>query len=974
MNKNIYAKKEEEILKFWSDNDIFKKSIEQKSPEAQYVFYDGPPFATGLPHYGHILSSVIKDLIPRYQTMKGMRVDRRWGWDCHGLPIETITEKKLNISGKKQIEETGIDVFNETAKGLVLNYVQDWKSTIERVGRWVDFDNSYKTMDSTYMESVWWTLKNLWDKGLIYESRKVLMYCPRCETPVSNAEIAMDNSYKDVTELSLTVKFKLKNPEKLDFPGNTYVLAWTTTPWTLPANVALAVGRDIDYSLIDYNGENIILASELISKNIKGDFELVRQLKGQDLIGLEYDPLYFIDKVSKNSNAWKIYGADFVTIEDGTGVVHVAVIYGEDDCNLGKENNLPEVPLLDSSAHFNEDSPELLQGLFYKKAQVKIIEDLRSRKVVFKEDDFDHSYPFCWRCESPLIYNAISSWFIDIQSKKQLLIDENEKINWFPGNLKHGRFLNILQTAPDWNISRNRYWATVLPFFKCTNKECHEVQCIGSVAELKEKSLNFSEVFKSSEVNEIDLHRQFVDKIELKCEKCSSKMKRIPEVIDCWVESGSMPFAQMHYPFENKEVFESKYPGQFIGEYIAQTRAWFYYMHVLGVLNFGEISFENVSVTGNILAEDGTKMSKSKGNFPNPLDIIDQYGVDALRFYLMSSVVMQAENISFNETDLREVYNKVINIIYNISNYYKIYDGEINKTDFDYNKLSLIDKWAISRLTRAVKNCTESLDRYDTVRYCREIKTIVDEVSTWWLRRSRDRFKKGGEDAEIAFSTLRYILKSISKLVAPVIPFAAENLWLSIMESEAESVHLADWEKVIEEYLDEDLESQMTYAMEIVEQGHAIRAANSLKVRQPLKSISFEKKNLSSEVIKIILEELNIEEIIDLDQINKKLSSASGAVVIEGEIDDRLKSLGNIREIVRSIQDSRKKNGMKQGELALARYSSDSKDACNFITENKDVIKEQASLQSMEEGEVTPEGSSTAKIFGTTVYIETSKK
>src|SRR3989338_1464422 len=634
-------KNELEILKFWQDNKIFERSVSERFEKKPYVFYDGPPFATGLPHYGHILGSVIKDLIPRYQTMKGYRVRRRWGWDCHGLPIENLVEKELEVSGKKQIEEKlGVEKFNDTCRSKVLLYTKEWKKMVDRIGRWVEFDNSYKTMDSTYMESVWWALKTIWNKGLIYEGRKVLMYCPHCETPVSKAEVAMDDSYKDITEEAVVVKFSIFNFQ-FSIPNDkpVYILAWTTTPWTLPGNVALAVGEDIDYVLVEVDGENLILAKDRVETVMRDKrYEIRDRMKGSDLVGLEYEPLFDIPAIRETGKkAWYVTAADFVTTEEGTGVVHTAVVYGGDDYNLGLKIGLPVVPLLNDAGHFNEFAPELIRGQYFKKSEKLIKEDLENRGLLFARENHTHSYPHCWRCGTQLFYNAISAWFIDIQKIKKRLIKLNEKINWFPEHLKHGRFLNILETAPDWNISRNRYWATPLPFWRCDGEGCGKVVCVGSVEELKKIAVNFEEVYGGKKVEEMDLHKHLMDKIKLKCDKCGGEMSRTPEVIDCWVESASMPFAEWHYPFENKAVFEKRFPGQYIGEYIAQTRAWFYYMHVMATLLFDNISFENVVCTGTILNDKGEKLSKSKLNYTDPWVIIEQYGVDALRYYLMTS-------------------------------------------------------------------------------------------------------------------------------------------------------------------------------------------------------------------------------------------------------------------------------------------------------------------------------------------------
>lgn len=958
--KNKYVQIEEEILNFWKENKIFELSISTRPENSPYVFYDGPPFATGMPHYGHILSSVIKDLIPRYYTMKGRRVRRRWGWDCHGLPIETLVEKKLQISGKKQIEQKGMDVFNQTARSMVLEYASHWKSMVDRIGRWVEFDDSYKTMDTTYMESVWWALKTLWDKKLIYEGRKVLMYCPRCETPVSNAEIQMDNSYKDIEEESVYVKFKLKAGQKFgkgyETNDSAYMLAWTTTPWTLPANVALAVGKDIAYTVLRIKGseESYILASALVEKVFDGrEVETIHNdLKGHDLEGLFYEPLYEVPAVVNSGNkAWYVAEADFVTVEDGTGVVHTAVIYGEDDYALGLRRGLPQIPLLDSAAKYNEEAPEFLRGKFIKNAEVEIIGDLDKRNLLFKKEKYSHSYPFCWRCDSPLIYNAVSAWFIDIQKNKRKLISENENINWFPENLKHGRFLNILETAPDWNISRSRYWATPLPFFKCA--KCGEVECIGSVNELRDRSSNFDEVYPDFEIDDdgivkndskIDLHRPYIDRVKLGC-KCGAKMDRVEEVIDCWVESASMPFAEWHYPFENKNVFEGRYPGQFIGEYIAQTRAWFYYMHVIGVLLFDKVSFENVVATGTILSESGEKLSKSKRNFKDPNIIIDQYGSDALRFYLMTSVVMQADNLFFNEKDLRDTYNKIINLIHNIVKFYEIYTASDDDVSCKaaQDSTNILDRWIISRIGSTLDEVTRELEAYNTVRSGRAIKEFVDDLSTWWLRRSRDRFKDGTE----AVCVLRFTIMNLVKMIAPFTPFIAEYAYQKVKTKDDElSVHLATYPVVNDFVIDKKLEEQMVIARKIVELGHSIRTGNSVKVRQPLSKISFNNEFDQDDYKEIILNELNILEYSSSENMkDPKMAENNGLkVAIDIYIDENLSRMGDIREIVRAIQSLRKKSGRRAGEKLVLAFSTDKDEIKKLLEENRVEISKATDL------------------------------
>lgn len=986
--KNKYAQIEEEILEFWRSEKIFDRSIAERDEASPYVFYDGPPFATGLPHYGHILSSVIKDLVPRYFTMQGKRVRRRWGWDCHGLPIETLVEKKLNISGKKEIERIGVDVFNATARSMVLEYASAWKEMVDRIGRWVEFDDSYKTMDATYMESVWWALQRLWDKGLIYEGRKVLMYCPRCETPVSNAEISMDNSYKDVTEETVVAKFKLKPGQKFgkgyETKNSAYILAWTTTPWTLPGNVALAVGREIKYTALREKGiEGLyILASDRVSEVFKNkEIEIVHDdIIGADLDGLCYEPLYEIEAVKNSgSKAWYVATADFVTTEEGTGVVHTAVIYGEDDYNLGLKLNLPQVPLLDSSGHFNGDAPDFLRGKYYKEAERDIKSNLEERNLLFAREQYTHSYPFCWRCESPLIYNAISAWFINIQSNKEQIISLNEKINWYPEYLKHGRFKNILETAPDWNISRNRYWATALPFWKC--KECQKTECMGSVKQLRERAENFDEVYPDHGLGEdglvknhsgLDLHKPYIDDVVLRCE-CGGEMRRIEEVIDCWVESASMPFAEWHYPFENKDAFESRYPGQFIAEYIAQTRAWFYYMHVMGTALFDSISFENVVATGTILNEKGEKLSKSKNNFTDPNIIIDRYGADSLRFYLMTSVVMQADNLFFNEKDLRDIYNKVINLFFNIVKFYEIYkeDSEV-AGELDEERLSILDRWIFSRFSSVIEAISGELGQYNTVKSGRQIKELIDDISTWWLRRSRDRFK----DDKNTLVVLRIIIENLAKITAPFIPFTAEYAWRRVRsDGDPASVHLCEYPSASLFKKDESIESKMSVARKIVESGHALRAQQQVKVRQILRSLYFDYDFADQEFVKIITDELNIMNFSQISEMAdpQKIENQDFVLTIDFSLDDELKQLGDVREMTRAIQSFRKSSGMKAGDKVRILFSTNDDGIREFIDKYHGQISSASDVEEISEGNVDEKTAFKVDLFSGSALIAISE-
>ena len=980
-------KNELDILEFWNKHDIFKKSVEERPENKPYVFYDGPPFATGLPHYGHILSSVIKDVVPRYWTMKGYRVRRRWGWDCHGLPIESLIEKELQVSGKKQIEDNiGVDQFNEACQSKVLLYTKEWKKMVDRIGRWVEFDNAYKTMDATYMESVWWALKTIWDKELIYEGKKVLLYCPRCETPVSKAEVAMDNSYKDVTEEAVIVKFRLQTSDfrlqiLKNVGGPIYFLAWTTTPWTLPGNVALAVGKNIEYILIESEGSYYIVAKERVSDVFQGrEYAVVEECYGKDLVGLEYEPLFDMPKMKESGKkAYFVAEGDFVTTDEGTGIVHTAVMYGEDDYNLGVAIDLPMVPMLDQAGHYNDVAPQFVQGQYYKKAEKLIKKNLEDRGLIFSKQQNTHSYPHCWRCDTPLIYNAISAWFINIQNIKQRLIELNKKINWYPDHLKEGRFLNILETAPDWNISRNRYWATPLPFWKhvtpplaspSTGGEegtCNNVVCIGSVAELKEKAVNFDDVFSTDNVEELDLHKQYADKIVLRCNACGGDMKRIPEVIDCWVESGSMPFAEFNYPFENKDVFEARFPGQYIAEYIAQTRAWFYYMHVVAVLLFDNISFENVVTTGTIMNEKGEKLSKSKQNYTDPWIIIKEYGVDALRYYLMTSVVMQAENLFFSDREVRDVYNKIVNILWNVVEFYSMYEttNSTKDTKLKFGALHILDQWILARLNELVREVTMHMDAYDTVRAGRPIKEFIDDLSTWYVRRSRDRFKSDNEEERAAaFATLRQVLLTLSKVMAPFTPFLAEKMYQIVGRQTSDvrrqtqlSVHLETWPEATPALFDEDVLQKMKLVRKIVEMGLSSRKEAGMKVRQPLSIFAITVPGLQH-YHDIIADELNVKEVIIENDVTGLPGKWVGretpevSVALNVDITPELEKEGLVREIVRAINMLRKEQKLTIHDTAIVRYQTDDDLLHQVFQDYADAIQKQVVASGIIESDV----------------------
>jgi isoleucyl-tRNA synthetase len=953
--KSFFPELEEEVLRFWDKAKIFEQSVEREAPQGDYVFYDGPPFGTGEPHYGHILSSVSKDVVPRYWTMRGFRVERKWGWDCHGLPIENIIEADLKISGKKQIEKMGVDKFNEACRTRVLEYADIWDVMIRRIGRWVDFKNSYKTMDLTYMESVWWGFKELWKKDLVYEGKKVLLYCPRCETPISNFEVAMDNSYKDVTETSVYVKFKLTGAkEKLGIDGNVYVLAWTTTPWTLPGNVALAVGEKIEYYIAEIkensienlnlkNGDFVIFAKDLkapanspiqaldfrpnppsltVNRYIYGsgaeliEFINIKTVTGQQLLNynLEYEPLFDVKAQEKeNAKGYYVVAGDFVTTEDGTGIVHIAPAYGEDDYKLGLKYSLPVISTLDEKGHFTNTVPQL-EGQYFKKANVSVIEYLDQRKLLFAKQETTHSYPHCHRCETPLYYNAIPAWFINIDKIRKRMLELNEKINWYPDNLKLGRFTKGIEQAPDWNISRNRYFATPIPIWRCG--KCSEMEVVGSIDELKEKS-------GAAEVN--DIHNHHIDHLVWQCGKCGGEMQRIKEVFDCWVESGSMPFAQLHYPFENKEKFEDNFPAQFISEYISQTRAWFYVTHVLSSALFDSNAFENVVTTGVILNEKGEKMSKSKKNFPDPNKLIDEYGADALRYYLMNSSVMHADNLFFNEKEVMEVFRKINMILWNVYKFYEMYaeavespaspaGGRKSKVESD----NILDRWIIARLNQLIAEVTKQMNGYDLLRSVRPISDFINDLSTWYLRRSRDRFKSDDQaDKKAALETTAFVLIGLSKVMAPFMPFIAEQIWQkgtgNNFQNDNKSVHLEAWPESYD--FDKAIIRQMNLIRKIVEAGLAARDAVGIKIRQPLPYFSisnlffneiYGSNDQGFEQVKkeiepfmgLVKDELNILEI------------RFGADELGTELTEELKLDGVRRELVRSINNLRKNAGL----------------------------------------------------------------
>ncbi len=922
---------EEEVLKHWDDTDAFKKSVEQRPSNKPYIFYDGPPFATGLPHYGHLLASTIKDVVPRYWTMKGYKVERVWGWDCHGVPIENMIEKELDLKGgKKGIEEMGIGKFNQACRSAILRFDKDWEVIIKRLGRWVDFKNSYKTMDNTYMESVWWAFAQLHNKGLVYEGRKVILYCPRCATPLSNFEIAMDNSYKDVEDNSVYVKFRATDNKN----KNEYFIAWTTTPWTLPGNVALAVDEKAEYAQVTYNDELLWVAKDLVEKVFAGDaVQIKHTVKGKELVNRAYEPLYtYMPTEGKKSHY--IAAADFVSLTDGTGIVHTAAIYGEDDYKLAQQIDLPCVPTLDDQGRFVPFVTPLA-GVFYKKAENWVIEDLTKRNLMYSAQKTTHSYPFCYRCSTPLYFSAVPAWFINVQKLKKDLVAQNQSINWYPDFLKHGRFGKGLETAPDWNISRSRYWGTPMPVW--VGEKTGKKRVLSSYEELQQWAVDPAQVAQLK-----DYHREFLDDLELWIDDAKTeKGKRIPDVFDCWVESGSMPYASMHYPFENKEKFEASYPAQFISEYIAQTRAWFYTLHVLSVGLFNKPSFQNAVTTGTILAADGAKMSKSKKNYPDPMLLINKHGVDSLRLYMMSSTVMKADNLNFSEDAVNEMRKKVFGIWWNVFAFYKLYADQSVSASLPAKITHVMDQWMVSRMNRLVRDVTQFMDAYDVVNASRVLIGFVDEMSTWYLRESRERLRDKSSNQE-ASKVFGWMLLTLAKLFAPIAPFFPELIYQHMEQAKFESVHLEQWPVADIELINDELESQMEIIKKGAEEILSERKSKNIRVRQPLSSASLATTSVipSDQLIDILRQETNV----DTFKWVKDVDANKYLIDLDINLTPDLLARGEMREVMRTIQDLRKEAGVAFDQLVTVQLP-------DWPKQFEDEIKKKTLVKELTRGE-----------------------
>ncbi len=1098
IEKSALAAREDVILDFWQKNNIFEKTLQKESPKGNFIFYDGPPFATGLPHFGHILPTTMKDVIPRYKTMRGFNVPRRWGWDCHGLPIENLIEKELSLKNKKDIEDYGIDKFNQAARGSVLRYADQWKEIIPRLGRWVDMDNDYRTMNWQYSESVWWSFKKLFDNERVYEGFKSMHICPRCGTTLSNFEI--NQGYKDITDISAYVKFEL-----VDEAG-TFVLAWTTTPWTLPGNVALAVNPEIEYVKAEKDGAKYILAKSLVEKVLKENFQILENFLGTALIGKSYKPVfdYYQTLPLKNAEGkalvektgWKIYGADFVTLEDGTGVVHIAPAFGEDDLRLGQNENLPFVQHVDFEGKFKNEVADFAgQSVKPKddsqKADIEIIKYLAHSGTLFAKEKFIHSYPHCWRCDTPLLNYATSSWFVKVTDFKDDLVKENKKVNWVPETVGENRFGKWLEGARDWAISRSRYWGAPLPVWRC--EECKKIEVIGSLADLKSKTRRnkyivmrhgealhnlddvisdspddtenhltdngrafvtasaaklkqekikidmifssdilrtketagivaesqglkevqydarlreyrvgetpikkwtefaekhgyfsrFTEAFPGGETHadvlkrmtdclydidskyegktilivshqspilmlelinlgfsiekiknmqkeerrsyyfstaewrlfdfaplphnekfELDFHRPYIDGVSWKC-SCGEEMKRVPEVFDTWYDSGSVPFASVHYPFEKGDDGENPklYPADYIAEAMDQTRGWFYSLLVLGVELFKKSPYKNVVVSGLVLAEDGRKMSKSLKNYPDLMEVVNQFSADALRYFLMSSPVVNGEEVAFSAKAVDEVQKKILMRLDNVVTFYEMYkDQQANNSGDRVNSKNVLDQWVVARLNQLTKEMTDALEHYELNRAARPIADFVDDLSTWYLRRSRDRFKGDDEaDKQLALQTTQFVLIEFSKLIAPFIPFTAEDIFLKVKGVNAkESVHLEDWPTPVE--FDEASIKEMQETRQIVSLGLEARMKSGIKVRQPLAKLTICIK-LAESFQELIKDEVNVKEVVFRE-------GQGDSIELDTEITPELKEEGNMREIMRAVQELRKEAGL----------------------------------------------------------------
>ena len=988
---------EKEIANLWNARNVIKKNFDMNQDGEYFTFYDGPPTANGKPHIGHILTRVMKDIIPRYKVMKGYKVIRKAGWDTHGLPVELEIEKKLGISGKEQIEEYGVEKFVKECKESVFTYVSMWEKMTEQIGYWVDMENPYVTYHNPYIESVWWALKQMWDKGLLYEGHKVMPYCPRCGTALSSHEVAQ--GYKDVKDLTAIAKFKVADED------NKYILAWTTTPWTLPSNLALCINKAYTYIEAKVNDEILILAKDLAPKVLGEDFEIVREFQGTELLGTKYEQLMPFGKVE--GKAFEVIHGDYVTLSDGTGVVHIAPAYGEDDSLVAKANGITFINLVDKEGKFVEEVTPWA-GKFVKKCDESICKWLEENNKLFKAEKHLHSYPHCWRCDTPLLYYPKESWFVAMTTLRDKLIENNNKINWYPDNIRTGRFGKFLENVIDWGISRDRYWGTPLPIWEC---ECGHKECIGSIEELKNKGINVPE--------DIELHKPYIDAVHLNCPECGKEMERVKEVIDCWFDSGSMPFAQLHYPFENKELFEQNYPAQFISEAVDQTRGWFYTLLAISTAVFDRNPFENCIVLGHVLDKKGLKMSKSKGNVVDPFEVLGSEGADATRwhFYTASAPWLPTR---FSTDDVSEAGRKFLSTLWNVYSFYVLYADldKFNPTEYaDFVSDNVMDKWIMSKLNTLVKDVDAKLNSYDITNAALAIEDFTDELSNWYVRRNRARYwsETLTDDKIGAYVTLYRVLTTLVKVAAPFVPFITEeiyqNLVVNLDPQAEESVHLCLWPEVDEKAIDKNLEAEMDLAYKIVKLGRSARNGANIKNRQPLSKMLVSTDSLPAYYGDIITDELNIKVVefgadlsthvnfeikpnlpvlgraygkmipqirkeigarnqmelaqtiqnggvvtINIDgteiELNKEnllvtmqglegyafAGEGSIGVVLDTHISEELREEGHVREMISKIQNMRKESGFQVADK-IKLYVADNEMLMNVIKKFADVIK-----------------------------------
>ncbi len=911
-----FVSREKEVEKFWDENHIFEKSIEERKGCPDYIFYDGPPTANGKPHIGHVLTRVIKDMIPRYRTMKGYMVPRKAGWDTHGLPVELEVEKALGLDGKDQIEEYGLEPFIDKCKESVWKYKGMWEDFSGTVGFWADMEHPYVTYHNSFIESEWWALKQIWDKGLLYKGFKIVPYCPRCGTPLSAQEVAQ--GYKDVKERSAVVRFKVKDEDA-------YILAWTTTPWTLPSNLALCVHPEEDYAKVKAaDGRTYYMACALLdtilgklAEDGKPAYEVLETYKGKELEGKEYEPLYqcAADSAAKqNKKAFYVVCDTYVTLTDGTGIVHIAPAFGEDDANVGRKYELPFVQLVDEKGNMAESTP--FAGLFVKKADPEVLKDLDSRGLLFDAPKFEHSYPHCWRCDTPLIYYARESWFIKMTAVRDDLIANNNTINWIPESIGKGRFGDWIENVQDWGISRNRYWGTPLNIWEC---ECGHMHSVGSIAELKEMSDNCPD--------DIELHRPYIDAVTIKCPKCGKEMHRVPEVIDCWFDSGSMPFAQHHYPFENKELFEQQFPADFISEAVDQTRGWFYSLLAISTLIFNKAPYKNVIVLGHVQDENGQKMSKSKGNAVDPFDALEKYGADAIRWYFYINSAPWLPN-RFHGKAVIEGQRKFMGTLWNTYAFFVLYANIDNfdaaKYTLDYDKLTVMDKWLLSKMNTMVKDVDDNLGNYRIPEAARALQEFVDDMSNWYVRRSRERFwAKGMEQDKInAYLTLYTALVTVSKAAAPMIPFMTEDIYQNLVRNidpnAPESIHLCDFPTVDENEIDKELEQDMDEVLKIVVMGRACRNTANIKNRQPIANMFVKAPVALAEYFQdIVRDELNLKKVTFTDDVHA-FTSYSFKPQLRTVGPKYGKLLGGIKQALAGLDGNAAMDQLKsQGELVL---------------------------------------------------------